>query len=93
MSEDGITININGQEKQIYFECVLVLGDNLGLNTKCGFAESFAAKRYCRICNATSSECQDMTTEHESFIRTVESYNADVLRNDYQNTGSQEKCF
>ena len=29
LSEEGMTVNINGQDQIVYFECVLVLGDNL----------------------------------------------------------------
>lgn len=38
---DGITINVNGSSQKVYFMLVLVLGDNLGLNSILGFVESF----------------------------------------------------
>ncbi|KAJ8909352.1 hypothetical protein NQ315_014972 [Exocentrus adspersus] len=39
----GIKVNQNGKEITIYFCLALLLGDNLGLNTILGFAESFRA--------------------------------------------------
>ena len=49
LSTEGINVHINGQDQRICFECVLILGDNLGLNCICGFSESFVAKSFCRI--------------------------------------------
>ena len=41
LSEYGIQININNKIITVYFELGLILGDNLGVNGVCGFAESF----------------------------------------------------
>ena len=91
-SEQGITINVDGCDIQVYFECVLILGDNLGLNSICGFSESFTAPRYCRICSGTYCMCQEMIRENKRLIRTVESYELDVLADNFVLTGIKERC-
>ena len=65
---DGIYVNIDGRQIRVYFRCVLVIGDNLGLNGALGFVESFKATRYYRICRATCDECQTMTTEDPKLL-------------------------
>ena len=76
---NGVEINVNGQTRQIFFKCVMILGDNLGLNCICGFTESFSAKRYCRVCRATNAQCKNMTEEDPSLLRTVKNYDKDIF--------------
>lgn len=92
LSREGLVVNIDGCEKKIYFECVLILGDNLGLNCICGFSQSFTATRYCRICTAPNEKCQTMLTEYESLVRTKESYDNDLSKKDFAATGIREPC-
>ena len=92
LSEQGITINVDGCDIKVYFECILILEDNLGLNSICGFSESFTATRYCRICSGTYCMCQEMIRENESLIRTVESYERDVLAANFVLAGIKERC-
>ena len=93
MATKGIHIVVNGEKRTIYFECVLVVGDNLALNELCGFSGSFIANQYCRICSATKTECQKMIVEDNSRIRTVSSYDSDVSRNNYMVTGIKSECL
>ena len=37
LQSNGLIINVDAKEQRVYFKCVLVLGDNLGLNVCCGF--------------------------------------------------------
>lgn len=48
--------------------------DNLGGNTCLGFAESFSANFFCRICETPKCECQKLPDEIASNLRTRESY-------------------
>lgn len=68
LCENGIDLE-NGEK--VYFRCVLILGDNLGLNCICGFTESFKAAKYCRICRATSAECSRITVGDKKLFRTI----------------------
>lgn len=92
LAKEGIELEINSQKRRVYFQCVQILGDNLGINSICGFSESFVANYFCRICSAKSSDCKVMTIENESLIRTVESYEIDVSKNNFAETGIHEKC-
>lgn len=56
LSKNGIQIVIDNKPIIIYFDLILVAGDNLGLNGICGFVENFSAHRFCRFCTATSDE-------------------------------------
>lgn len=92
LSDEGIIVTVNGQDRIVYFECVLVLGDNLGLNCICGFSESFTANRFCRFCSATIAQCQELAVEDETLVRTINTYESDVLKNDLYGTGIKERC-
>lgn len=89
LSENGLKFSINGEDFTIYFHCVLLLGDNLGLNSCCGFVESFNANYYCRICRAKSDLCQTMSKECVSLLRTQENYVQDLQRLSF---GIKEEC-
>lgn len=52
LAEDGILINTPDGPKQIFFILGLIIGDNLGLNSKCDFSKSFSANYFCRFCKA-----------------------------------------
>ena len=39
-----------GKTIKVYFQCNLILGDNLGLNQILGFVENFKANYFCKIC-------------------------------------------
>ena len=88
----GITINIGGVKQQVYFECCLVLGDNLGMNGLLGFVESFSANFFCRLCNASSSDAKWMTAENKNKIRTEVNYESDLEIKDSSRTGIKEPC-
>lgn len=52
--------------------------DNLGANTALGFVKSFNAKSYCRICECSKIECQQLIEENTEKIRTLESYKIQI---------------
>ena len=89
---NGVEINVNGQSRQIFFQGVMILGDNLGLNCICGFIESFSAGRYCRVCRAINAQCKNMTEEDPSLLRTVKNYDKDVFTKSIR-TGVKEQCI
>lgn len=93
LTENGLDINVDGQHVRVYFDFSLVLGDNLGLNSVCGFSKSFSANYYCRICSASKAECFEMIRENETLVRTVESYEQVLLSGaDPAETGIYENC-
>lgn len=85
----GISINICGEEKTIYFVLLLMIGDNLGLNSVMGFTESFNAEHFCRICLAPKSTTQREINESQFVLRTKENYDLDL---ETLSHGIKEKC-
>ncbi|KAJ8666102.1 hypothetical protein QAD02_007764 [Eretmocerus hayati] len=79
LSETGITISIDGVLTQVYFECVLFVGDNLGLNSCCGFVSNFLVDYCCRICRATADQIKKLKTECSSLVRDARNYSEDLL--------------
>lgn len=53
--------------------------DNLGGNSLFGFVESFKAKHFCRICEATREQCSVSTSELPAEMRQIGDYD-DQLR-------------
>lgn len=45
--------------------------DNLGANTVLGFAKSFSATQYCRICTLEKTDCQITVHEVSEKLRTT----------------------
>lgn len=78
LSQEGLTVNINNESRQLFFQCVSLLGDNLGLNQICGFEGSFSAKNYCRRCRVSSETCKFLTCESLCDLRTVDHYEQDL---------------
>lgn len=74
----------------MFFQCVLVLGDNLGLNQICGFEGSFSANYYCRRCTLSSKLCQCVPYEVVEKLRTVENYEEDLK---YLRNGIKRPCI
>ena len=70
----GITVKINGEEKQVFFVLPFIVGDNLGLNTILGFNKSFNSLYCCRICTIPKNELKVATKENEKYLRTKSEY-------------------
>lgn len=76
-----------------------ICADKLGANSCLGFAESFSAAYYCRICELPKQMCQKTITEHLPSLRTIEKYDnsLQILKNltkvDYSRTkGIRMNC-
>lgn len=91
--QTGITVKHESGEEQIYFQCVAILGDNLGLNGILGFSESFSSNFYCRICKLTNAECQVLCSECPDLLRTPQNYKNDVDLQNQSKTGIRESCI
>lgn len=71
---EGISIDVEGKTKQIYFIVSRIVGDNLGLNTILGFTKSFNSSHCCRICYVSKEEMRNTTIENSTLLRNVENY-------------------
>lgn len=50
LQSTGIQVVVNNTIMTVKFQLILILGDNLGLNSIVGFIESFKGLNFCRIC-------------------------------------------
>lgn len=92
LSNKGIQVTINNEQKTIYFECGLILGDNLGLNGILGFVESFSSGHPCRICSMSIEDIRKSTIENKRLLRNTTNYKQDVEKKDISKTGIKEEC-
>ncbi len=90
LSKTGLTLSIDGNDVVLYCACTLFLGDNLGINQVCGFSESFKATYYCKICRATSEQCNEMIEEDQTLLRNRSNYEYDVIND---TAGVKEECI
>lgn len=91
---NGIILDLkpeDGGERTVFFQLSLVTGDNLGLNSCCGFVESFKATRWCRIRRATNDDCKNMEVQKSELLRNEINYAADLAENNPK-TGVKENC-
>ena len=93
LSTVGIEVDDGCIKRNIKFQLILVLGDNLGLNEIFGFVQSFSCNYFCRVCKTTAQETSHLTVEVEEKLRTVHNYCADVKKENVKLTGIKEKCI
>lgn len=90
---DGITVEIEGIERTLYFDLGLVIGDNLGFHSILGFVESFSANFPCSMCKMSKSETESACVEKPELLRNPDNYNSDLALNDVSQTGIKESCL
>lgn len=86
LAEEGIQLQIDNNNIQVYFVLASVLGDNLGVNNLLEFA-SFNCNSFCRFCKRTKSETQKDTIEIPESLRNRENYETGLEINDFRTTG------
>lgn len=77
LETEGITINIGSKEYKVYFTLLLILGDNVGLNSILGYNESFQAEYFCRFCRTSKTETKTQLVENVEKLRNIENYEMD----------------
>lgn len=76
---NGLEFTMNDEQIRVHFIMHIVTGDNSGLNMILGFSRSPAANFYCRNCSCHRCECQSLSREDESKLRTKLKYEQDLL--------------
>lgn len=89
LENEGIQITIDGKTTRIYFKLMLIVGDNLGLNSILGFQESFNANYFCRICKTSKINTKNQSVEDPLTLRTKMHYTDDLSNLQY---GIKEFC-
>lgn len=90
LATDGLTLNINGDDVNIFFFLGLLLGDNLGQNDVAGLTKSFVANYCCRYCRMSRSQLQTRFVDDDELLRNLANYDNDVAMNDATKTGIKE---
>ncbi|KAK3924516.1 Cystathionine gamma-lyase [Frankliniella fusca] len=92
LETNGIVLDLPDGPKRVYFVCGLLLGDNLGLNSVGGFAESFTANYFCRFCKTHKNVTHTQSIEDVSSLRTEQSFADDISTNNVSLTGIKGNC-
>jgi len=87
LENNGIDIVSSYGNYHVHFILGLILGDNLGLNSILEFSKSFSANFFCRFCKANKSRGKEIYEEDPSCMRTIDNYCADVLSENFCETG------
>jgi len=90
LETEGIEIQTSEKNVRVYFTLLLILGDNLGLNSILGFSESFISYYFCRFCKIHKNESKYQVIENEEYLRNIDNYNSDSLSLSY---GVKEICI
>ncbi|XP_064630378.1 uncharacterized protein LOC135489123 isoform X1 [Lineus longissimus] len=92
---EGLTVQ-NGDDTTSTLKVSIALGqttgDNLGLHTLFGFAESFTANFPCRYCSMHRDAAHTATREESELRRTRATYDEDVTTNNVSETGIKRRC-
>lgn len=89
---EGISIKLsNGEIYHPHLIPILILGDNLGLNSLLGFSKSFNST-FCRLCIMSKKDSQNTVSEQPNLRRTYENYETQILQKNPSETGIVEKC-
>lgn len=81
---DGLEFENN---LHVHFIMVLVIGDNLGLNSILGFSKSFSSNFFCRLCISRKNDTQKLSVENPNLLRNITNYRPDVATDSPEFTG------
>ncbi|KAJ1530162.1 hypothetical protein ONE63_005093 [Megalurothrips usitatus] len=94
LENEGITVVTDaGEEVQVYFVMCLILGDNLGVHQVLSFSSSSRANYFCIRCKAHRTVTETQTVVLPHLLRTCDSYDEDVAKNDLPSTGIKSVCI
>lgn len=89
-----IDLEVNGlliNGVRVYFVCVVVTGDNLGIHQICGFIEGFLANHPCLVC-ISKEQLRNDTVENSSLLRKYADYEKN-LQLHVSETGLTKYCI
>ncbi|XP_031341312.1 uncharacterized protein LOC116169372 isoform X1 [Photinus pyralis] len=86
LESNGIIVN----NLRLYFNVILLVGDNLGVNSVLGFVESFSANYFCRFCITSKTVTQYQPELDLSNNRLRFMYDQHVKNKEY---GVKEYCI
>ncbi|KAK3910063.1 Zinc finger protein 687 [Frankliniella fusca] len=93
LEENGLELVIDDKKFTVYFALLLIIGDNLGVNTILGLVETFRANYFCSLCKMHREATETCTSERPDLLRTEQGYLHDLNRNDTSSTGIKGRCI
>lgn len=87
LETSGITVDTEDGPVDIFFTLSVVIGDNIGVNFMLGFSTGFTANHPCRFCEIHKEDLNKIFDASECKLRTEESYQRDLLKDDVSKTG------
>ena len=92
LKNEEITVCIDNKDIKIYFDFILLTGDNLGLYAILGLVESFSANFFCRFC-LTEHKCLDtVINKRNCMLRTITNFNNQLLEKNVARSGIKDTC-
>lgn len=92
LQKHGFNVVVNKVSYKVYIKCILIIGDNMGINSILGFAESFTANFFCKICRVSNESSKKMCLEDKTLLRNEKNYLSDVSENNVSITGVKQLC-
>ncbi|XP_052125801.1 uncharacterized protein LOC127749882 [Frankliniella occidentalis] len=92
LEKEGILVSTSDGPKRVYVITSLLLGDNLGINSLGGFAESFGANYFCRFCKTHRCDTFTQLEEDSATLRDEISYKEDVDTDNVKVRGIKSEC-
>lgn len=87
LSKTGIKINLNNQEKHIFFKIGVHKGDNLALNKVLGFSPTFVSNYFCRFCKIHKKQAMRKCDLKGIELRNKENYEFDLENRTFKESG------
>ena len=79
LHDEGFTVQVNGEDKQLRCLLTQIVGDNLGLHSVLGYMENFSRTTFpCDLCMISSDGLQNIFMEKQLTMRTQGLYNMQV---------------
>lgn len=72
--EQGITVDIGNGPRRIYFNVIVIVGDNMALNCIEGFPRSLNCNGFCRVCTKNQVDWSIATHEDPNLLRNEVNY-------------------
>lgn len=89
LQDNGIKITVDSEVHKVYFQLLVIIGDNLGIHSIFGLVESFSANHYCRFCTSTKAETATQVEQLNSNLRLKTEYEIHLSEKKF---GIKELC-
>lgn len=93
LETSGIIINVDGNERCVYFALSLLIGNYFGVHGALGFVEGFTANYPCRFCKSHRNIVKNDAFLHPNIQRNRINYEEDVKLNNGTLTGIKNECL